>query len=482
MSTPVTFKNPFAGTPSPFQPLPADQQGKVYVDVPHRYFASIADLKAYTKKLKEMGANVILLLPHFLPSFSEYVVKDYERPCSLFGTWEVFADYMMYIQSLGMDRMIDIPFNHADWQADHLRREWYQNPDENGIEAGADDVDADGNRVRINWGAFLLDNGNPDLQRYWLDKVIFPHVEKYHVNAIRIDAAWGLDRDGLATLVGETKQRFPHVWFLAENLGMDKLINLAETGINAGAERFFNNFYWYSGGRGIPVDIHRFNKRSEGKPTCTIYGNHDVLTPAMKALGRVRVEFLGGMNDKALHRQLVDRDGLVSAKQLDASERDQVETLMRQDFFLGSLLSSDLMTGAGLERLLIERVDVLQSGPGHFAQGVDSGMSDFMGSMIRAKQSDTLFCSEGTLVPFGTWDPRKSGLKGYLKRVGDRILVAAVNTHPEKTVGCHLPGRRRQKRRVAALGKNGFTTGAGSDLPDKIKLEPWSMMALYHLD
>lgn len=482
MSFPVVFKNPFKGNPQPFQPLPADRQGKIYVDVPHRYFASIPDLKAYTKKLRDMGANVILLLPHFFPSFSEYVVKDYERPCPLFGSWEVFGDYMMYIQSLGMDRMIDIPFNHADWQADHLQRGWYQNPDENGIEAGADDVDADNNRVRINWGAFILDNGNPDLQRYWLDKVIFPHVEKYHVNAIRIDAAWGLDRDGLATLVGETKSRFPHVWFLAENLGMDKLINLAETGINAGAERFFNNFYWYSGGRGIPVDIHRFNKHSDGKPTCTIFGNHDVLTPAMKALGRLRVEFLGGLNDKALHRQLVDREGLVSPKQLDAGERDQVEALMRQDFFLAALLSSDLMTGAGLERLLIERVDVLRSSPGDFAQGIDTELSGFMAEIIKAKQSDELFCSDGTLVPFGTWDPRKSGLKGYLKRVGDRILVAAVNTHPEKTVECPLPQRLRADRPVAALSEKGFVKGSGKDLPASVRLEPWAMTALYHRD
>ena len=149
-----------------------DKCGKVYADVPLNFFDSVVDLKKYVKDLKELGVNVLLILPHFLPSFSAYVVSNYEQPCNLFGNWDTFKDFMKYVAELGIDRMIDIPFNHADWSAANLKRSWYKNPDNNGIEAGADDEDADGNRVRINWGAFILDNGLKELQDYWLEKII----------------------------------------------------------------------------------------------------------------------------------------------------------------------------------------------------------------------------------------------------------------------------------------------------------------------
>ena len=55
-----------------------------------------------------------------------YVVKDFEKPCQLFGSWEIFADFMLFVEKQGMDRMTDIPFNHADWQAENLKREWFK--------------------------------------------------------------------------------------------------------------------------------------------------------------------------------------------------------------------------------------------------------------------------------------------------------------------------------------------------------------------
>ena len=80
----------------------------------------------YFDELKKLGVNVLLILPHFKPSFSPYVVADYEQPCSLFGSWEQFTEFTAFVESLGIDRMIDIPFNHADWNCAHLQREWYK--------------------------------------------------------------------------------------------------------------------------------------------------------------------------------------------------------------------------------------------------------------------------------------------------------------------------------------------------------------------
>ena len=476
---------PGSGKPEPFSRLPDDQLGKVYVDVPHRYFTDLADLAEYVREARQMGGNVLLLLPHFFPSFSEYVVKDYERPCTLFGSWKHFAGFMKFTADLGMDRMIDIPFNHADWQANNLQRHWFIKHEEQGIEAGADDSDADGNRVRINWGAYVLDNGNPDLITYWLEKVIYPHVEKYHVNAIRIDAAWGLDPEGLTTIVRETKRRFPHVWFLAENLGMDPLINLARSGINAGAERFFNNYYWYTGGRGIPVDVYRLQKLAPGRPTCTIFGNHDVLQPAMRALAMVRREQLQDVdlsNPKAVHRRIIEQDRLHGPRLLAPHELDEVSRLMALDFILASFLSSDLMLGAGNELALLERVDVLRSGPEHFARGVETDLGETMQVILQARASDPLFNTEGTIMPFGEWRQGQPGLKGYCRRSGTRTIVVAVNTDQGNSLEFPLPKHLRQAAKVGALTPEGRVFNSGSKLPDHVLLSPLSALVLYTLE
>ncbi|MBF0498654.1 MAG: hypothetical protein HQM09_00860 [Candidatus Riflebacteria bacterium] len=480
MNTASLFASPFTESPSHgLVPISRELQGKIYVDLPHRYFANIQAMKDYVKRLREMGANVLLLLPHFLPGFSEYVVKDYESPAPIFGTWDAFADFMLYVKELGMDRMIDIPFNHADWQAEHLERSWYKNSSTNGIEAGADDVDADGKRIHINWGAYVLDNSNPDLQRYWLEKVIYPHVESYHVNAIRIDAAWGLDRDALANLVRETKAKAPNVWFLAENLGMAPLIELAESGLNAGADRYFNNFYWHSGGPGVPVDTYRFFKRSAGKPACTIFGNHDVLMPAMRALARLRANELTGLNDKGIHRKLVEYDGVQGPYGLSEAEREGVLRLMKIEFTFAAFLSTDLMTGAGVERLLIERVDVLRSGPSHFARGIDTDFPSFVADLLRARRSDRLFCQEGVIMPFGRWESTAADVKGYVKRVGKRLLLIAGNVDLENAHDCNVPKRFREAGDVAQLSTTGTRMGRGKILPEKISLAPGQLLILF---
>jgi glycosidase len=207
MSAIKSFKPENPQNKAPLTALQSDDCGKVYADVPLSFFSSIEDLKNYVLELKKLGVNVLLILPHFLPALSPYVVKSYEQPCDLFATWENFAQFMQFVADLGMDRMIDIPFNHADWEAHNLKREWFIEHENNGVEAGADDVDADNNRIRVNWGAYILDNANEELQNYWLEKVIFPHVEKYNVNSIRIDAAWGLDLSGLKRIIGETNKK-----------------------------------------------------------------------------------------------------------------------------------------------------------------------------------------------------------------------------------------------------------------------------------
>lgn len=458
----------FAGNLVTGTAMPAEQRGKIYADVPLNFFANVDDLKNYVKQLKELGVNVLLILPHFLPSFSAYVVKDYERPCELFGTWEKFAEFMLFVKEQGMDRMIDIPFNHADWHADHLKREWFKNHQNGGIEAGADDEDADRNRVRINWGAFELDNSNPELQNYWLEKVIYPHVEKMHVNAIRIDAAWGLDSNGLKRLINETRRHFGHVWFLAENLGMAKLIKLARSGIEAGADRFFNNMYWYSGGLYIPTDIYTLYKRSRGLPTCTIFSSHDTLMPAMKAYSRHRSEDIKDLNDKAIVRKFVEHENIHSLQQLSDSDRTAVIGHMKLDFALAALMSSDVMFAAGSENALFERIDVLRSGPAEFSRGIASDLPEFMQKILQIKASEPAFNVEGTVIPFGYWQPDQTGIRGYVKSTsaGKHVLVAANSA--ERPLACRVPKRMQQKTSSRVHVAGGYLERG--QLPENIEL------------
>ena len=445
-----------------------DKCGKVYADVPLNFFDSVDDLKKYVKDLKELGVNVLLILPHFLPSFSAYVVSNYEQPCNLFGNWDTFKDFMKYVADLGIDRMIDIPFNHADWSAANLKRSWYKNPDNNGIEAGADDEDADGNRVRINWGAFILDNGLKELQDYWLEKVIYPHIDNMYVNAIRIDAAWGLDPEGLKRIVGETKKKYGNkVWFLTENLGMDKLINLAKSGLTAGADRFFNNMFWYSGGIYIPTDIYTLYKRSHGVPTCTIYSSHDTLLPAMKAYAKLRKNDIKGMNDKAVVRKFVEWEKISTVQQMSIPEQNKIITLMKLDFALAALMSSDVMFAAGSEKALFKRIDVCQSNSKDFAAGIDSDLPKFMKDVLKIKSSDECFNCEGVVIPFGEWKDR--GLKGYVKTIDDKINIMVAINNSDDTVKCKMPKRMIKKQKgiiYSPEGKQEF------DIPKEITIKP----------
>ena len=453
---------------TPLKPISTNKRGKVYADVPLNYFSNIEDLKSYVKELKTLGVNVLLILPHFKPSFSPYVVADYEQPCDLFGTWEKFADFTKFVENLGMDRMIDIPFNHADWNCAHLKREWYKNYQNKGLEAGADDEDADGNRIHINWGAFILDNSIRELNDYWLEKVIYPHIEKMNVNAIRIDAAWGLDPNGLKYIVQETKKRYPNVWFLTENLGMAKLIKLAQSGIEAGADRFFNNMYWYNGGIYIPTDIFTLYKRSNGVPTATIFSSHDTLMPAMKNYSRLRANDIKGMNNKAIVRQFVQYDNIHSLQQFDEGIKNEVIAQMKLDFALSALMSTDLMFVAGSEKALFESNNVCGSTSEDFKKGIDSDLPNFMQDILNIKSSEEVFNCEGVVVPFGLWKLDQVGVRGYTKRAanGKQAFVAVNNS--DDTLRVRIPNRIKKAQKgfiYTSADKSEITIPDYIDLP-----------------
>lgn len=481
MATETILFNPIRnGKILPVNEIAKEKQGKIYADVPLSYFDNLDDLKAYAKELAGLGVNVLLILPHFLPSFSPYVVKNYEVPCQLFGNWETFAEFMQYVKDLGMDRMIDIPFNHCDWQAENIKREWFVDYDTNGIEAGADDIDADNNRVRVNWGAYILDNSKEELQAYWLEKVIFPHIEKYNVNAIRIDAAWGLDAEGLKNIVSAVKDKHPEVWFLAENLGMCELMKLAESAIAAGADRFFNNMYWHSQGHYIPRDIYKMVKRSDAVPTCTIFSSHDVLMPAMKAYSIIRSRDIVGMNDKAISRQFIQYEKITSLEDISAEKCDQIISLMKLDFILAALMTSDTMFAAGSEKALFEPVNVSCSSPENFKRAFASDFSEEMKSILKIKNTNAIFNCEGTIIAIGSWKKDNLGLKGYVKSIDKKThLLVATNNNFHEMVSFVLPNRLKRCEKLYVIYGQEKCELFQSDFPERIEIPPQKAIILY---
>jgi hypothetical protein len=260
---------------------------------------------------------------------------------------------------------------------------------------------------------------------------------------------------------------------------MDKLINLAKSGIDAGADRFFNNMYWYDGGLYIPTDIYRLFKQSNGLPTCTIFSSHDVLMPSMKAFAALRSDELRGLNDKAIIRQFCEYEGISSVKQLKQAQRNQILKLMKLDFVLSALMSSDTMFVAGSEKALFKKVDVCSSGEADFELGIESDFPEFMREIIDIKFSNPIFNKEGAIIPFGSWEKGASGLRGYVKSCDKtNHLLVATNFDLENSVQIKLPRRFKNCKTITQFINIGFVEYAKSELPEIITIPAGSALII----
>jgi hypothetical protein len=143
--------------------------------------------------------------------------------------------------------------------------------------------------------------------------------------------------------------------------------------------------------------------------------------------------------------------------------------MMKLDFAIAALMSSDIMFAAGSENCLFERIDVLRSGPAEFACQVDSDLPAFMSDVLQIKASDNIFNCEGVTIPFGTWKPEQTGLRGFVKSAATgRHLLVAVN-NGETPTECRVPGRIRAAGTYRIHTPDGFKpldhlpTGIGLD-------------------
>lgn len=449
---------------------------KIYLDLPYRYFADLDSLKSYLNAIEKMGINVLLILPHFQYSHSEYVVKDYQTPTQFFGTWEAFADFMKFLKDKKWDTMIDIPFNHCDKDVKGIKASLFKKDEEGEKkEAGAMDWDTEGNEIFIGWGAYVLDNSKAELIDFWVNKVIQPHVEQYHVDAVRIDAAWGLPDKGIKRLIANSKKLVPAPWFLAENLGMDQLYTLAKTAIKAGADRFFNNFFWYDGGLTIPKDMQKLQQKSGGLKTCTIWANHDVIKPAMKAFILLKAHEFEGKNMEYIVHHIVENWNIRSIKQLSDWEIKAILTVAKQEYFIEALVSTDIMLEAGAEQLLFMRTDVMRTGPEDFKKGIETDLPDFIGFVNQLKKTFQILHNEGTILPFGQWKLGTRGVKGYLKKWNNSLAIVAVNNdlyNDQSSYPLSFPTRITDYKKIKVIAGDKLLTFKTNQLPKQISLNP----------
>ena len=107
----------------------------------HGRNGNFADVSADLPRLKEMGVDVVWLMPiHPIgeaerkgPDGSPYAIRNYREVNPEYGTKEQFRLLCQYAHALGLKVMIDVVYNHTSPDADLTRvhPQWYQR-DENG--------------------------------------------------------------------------------------------------------------------------------------------------------------------------------------------------------------------------------------------------------------------------------------------------------------------------------------------------------------
>ena len=172
------------------------------------------------------------------------------------------------------------------------------------------------------------------------------------------------------------------------------------------------------------------------------------------------------MNDKAVVRKFVEWDKISTIQQMSIPEQNKIITLMKLDFALAALMSSDVMFAAGSEKALFKRIDVCQSNSGDFAAGIDSDLPDFMKDILKIKSSDECFNCEGVVLPFGEWKDR--GLKGYVKTIDDKINIMVAVNNSDEEVKCKLPKRMLKNKKGMIYSPEGIQK---IDLPKEITLK-----------
>lgn len=163
----------------------------VMYEVNLRQYSEEGSIKEFEKslpKLKELGVNVLWLMPlHPIGEKnrkggmgSYYSVQDYKEIDPSYGTTEDFKKFVSNAHSYGMKVIIDWVANHTAWDNPWLLEhpEWYVQNDKGEIVTQYDWTDV----AKLNFNVPELRTAMTDVMRYW--------VNEFDIDGFRCDVAF----------------------------------------------------------------------------------------------------------------------------------------------------------------------------------------------------------------------------------------------------------------------------------------------------
>ena len=130
----------------------------------HTTEGTFAAVEPDLERIKELGTDIILLLPFYPANGNMYAVKDSRLISPEYGTLEDFIHLTDQIHNMNMLLMIDIVFNHASGESLLLSEhpDWfYTDPEGNKV-----------NRTLNKPDVYDLDYNNPDLWDYQIETLL----------------------------------------------------------------------------------------------------------------------------------------------------------------------------------------------------------------------------------------------------------------------------------------------------------------------
>lgn len=203
--------------------------------------------------IKDLGFDAIYINPIFQTGYSKnlYAPKsfiefseEFLQPFSKSGNIQ-FKEFIDTCHSKGLKVIYELIFTHTSIDSTLL----LEHPDWYIVEDGSLKKYAiKSQNSWIEWGDLLeLDNNSEDseikksLWQYW--RFIVAEFIGFGVDIIKIHSAYCLPQKELKELIKDTKQKYPHIEFIGDNLGASfgDMLDLSR----AGVDYLFTSFKWW---------------------------------------------------------------------------------------------------------------------------------------------------------------------------------------------------------------------------------------------
>lgn len=181
----------------------------------------------WIKHFKTLNVTSVMFNPVFESDAHGYDTRDFDRIDTRLGTEEDFKVVCNALQKEGLEVILDGVFNHVGrgcplfQDVIHNRenspyKDWFHINfyDSNGPDGfWYEGWEGHNELVKLN-----LDN--PEVRNYLIEKAL-SWIEKYHINGLRLDVAYMLNRQFLYELTGRIRSLYPDFLFIGEMINGD---------------------------------------------------------------------------------------------------------------------------------------------------------------------------------------------------------------------------------------------------------------------